>query len=1255
MESRVNLLKLNSDYVLNSSNSGFSYHLFEVLGYGGSSIVYRAFYLLNGIRKNVLIKELFPLELSANHRLVREDNGNIRVNTQLPLQESEKAQVEYDRYINIAEVEQETINKLRISIDGKTTEPYFFEQIDQFRANGTVYSVLLSEDGETLSSMIQRHESGTASDLFSNLDDILQCGLRILEALTPVHNRKYLHLDIAPDNIYFSKMSVNGLHVARLIDFNSAYDLIGIAERKETISYKLGYSAYELSPIVNPNDRKLSFATDLFSVVAVLFRLIKGCSTENIKIERINTWKLSSDIPVLRKASEDVIDELNAFFRKGLSNSPMKRFQTIDELKNALLNLIAINSNKYFLLNKYSFANAIRNFVGRSHEIEYVNQHLSHAGYAILTGVGGMGKTSIVSKYVQDYRSQYDTIIALTCNRGYFETVISDVDFPIKGLRRMDEETSEAYYSRKLGIFKQLADERTLLIIDNLDAIEGIDLDEILSLGCKIIITSRADIGSLGLESCSVECMAFDDAATLFRQYVNDVSEDDSLKALFERTGYHTMAIELIAKQIAITGKSLQQYLDSLDNSCSSCWNDVKVRHMKDGRVSSDTVLNLIKAILNIADLTDNQRSVLCALCLCPTTGINKSDFIQIYEAKCVQEIEDLRFWGWITTGTDKKIYVHPVVAEAVNSYREETGEDIAPFINNVNNVLLSDNSVLRSILLQKIELGEAVLRRSGKIDPLVAIKYANNLGELYRLSGQYDRAYDYLSKAKNQITQHGYDNELINAIVTNNYALVCIKLNRYTEALMYFDIAIKCVRSVAVDEGINKCEFEVVAINNQAICHRAMGDVQNALGFHFKAKELLKQQPHSDILEAYLDAAIADTYTYLGDFDKAFKFYADAFKTYESQYGLENFKTIRLCINIAVAYSKSGKYKEAISQYKSILTVMKSIGCDDVELASLYKKISVAYWRRRLYDLAEKYCVMALEVEDAMQLPERLSSLNNLAKICAEKKEYEKSIKYYGEILKNLDSSCSPELVCTVFENIAQIFIITEEYEEALTWCKEAFEIYCGFENIPQLACSNLLNSMGYIYYCMGELDKAISYYEKSNEIKRRLRCLKTLEAAAVYHNQGLAYYKKGDYKRSKERSLSAVYLRETLLETPDLSLADSYQNVAIAASKLLQLEEAIKYGHKDLELRRSLVGRENSSVAVSQRNLGSYYYEFEKYEEALVHFLDSLHISAISNLDSPQVLAVVCHMVGECYSKIGNEDKAKYYFAKSEQYAEE
>ena len=47
--------------------------------------------------------------------------------------------------------------------------------------------------------------------------------------------------------------------------------------------------------------------------------------------------------------------------------------------------------------------------------------------------------------------------------------------------------------------------------------------------------------------------------------------------------------------------------------------------------------------------------------------------------------------------------------------------KEIEAIINNVNNVLLSDNSVLRSILLQKIELGEAVLRRSGKIDPLVA------------------------------------------------------------------------------------------------------------------------------------------------------------------------------------------------------------------------------------------------------------------------------------------------------------------------------------------------------------------------------------------------------------------------------------------------------------------------------------------------------------------------------------------------------
>ncbi|MBO4954305.1 MAG: TIR domain-containing protein, partial [Clostridia bacterium] len=95
-----------------------------------------------------------------------------------------------------------------------------------------------------------------------------------------------------------------------------------------------------------------------------------------------------------------------------------------------------------------------------------------------LQGIGGIGKTQIVKQFAQRHQKDYDTIVYATYNGSLKELVLSDTYFDLEPemnrrvLADGSLESDDDFFYRKLEKIKKLADERTLIIIDNFD-VEG--------------------------------------------------------------------------------------------------------------------------------------------------------------------------------------------------------------------------------------------------------------------------------------------------------------------------------------------------------------------------------------------------------------------------------------------------------------------------------------------------------------------------------------------------------------------------------------------------------------------------------------------------------------------------------------------------------------------------------------------------------------------------------------------------------------
>lgn len=210
------------------------------LGQGGFGVTYLA--EQNSLQRKVAIKEFFMKDLSE-----RNADGSIICGTA-----NSRAIVERCRQKFIKEA------RLIASFDN----PHIVKVHDVFDENGTAYYVMDYVEGKTLKEIVDRTPLPEAQAV----NYIKQIG----DALSYIHNRNVLHLDVKPSNILIKSDGT-----AVLIDFgiSKRYDSVGEQTTTTPTGVSKGYA-----PIEQYSQDLTTFtpATDVYALGATLYFAITG-------------------------------------------------------------------------------------------------------------------------------------------------------------------------------------------------------------------------------------------------------------------------------------------------------------------------------------------------------------------------------------------------------------------------------------------------------------------------------------------------------------------------------------------------------------------------------------------------------------------------------------------------------------------------------------------------------------------------------------------------------------------------------------------------------------------------------------------------------------------------------------------------------------------------------------------------------------------------------------------------------------------
>lgn len=158
----------------------------------------------------------------------------------------------------------------------------------------------------------------------------VQIGLDIAQALSFMHSRQYIHRDVKPDNIL---LHPNGL--AKLADLGLAKRLNDDAHLT-AVSQGVGtsyYMSYEQSVNANLVDGR----SDIFALGATLYHLLAGeVPFPGATHEEIIRGKQDDDFYPLQERNPEVPPELTEIITRTLARDPRSRFQSVEELAEAL-------------------------------------------------------------------------------------------------------------------------------------------------------------------------------------------------------------------------------------------------------------------------------------------------------------------------------------------------------------------------------------------------------------------------------------------------------------------------------------------------------------------------------------------------------------------------------------------------------------------------------------------------------------------------------------------------------------------------------------------------------------------------------------------------------------------------------------------------------------------------------------------------------------------------------------------------------
>lgn len=326
--------------------------------------------------------------------------------------------------------------------------------------------------------------------------------------------------------------------------------------------------------------------------------------------------------------------------------------------------------------------------IGRENDLQQIKALLdSDDRVMLVSGIGGIGKTTVAKAFLQQFLPQYKHIAWIEVTSSVKEAFVfnsqlcDSLDLSSRELD-LNPGTSDAVdrgFELIVNRMRQLSG-NNLLIIDNAqEDVEHLQVLDHLSLKpfWKVLVTSRYKLE--GFVEYELDVLKPEAARRLFYLHYKQEFDDGIIQEILEAIGYHTLAIEVVAKTAQARRLKLSEVSDRLKKKGLDISEEanIKIRHSYNQRIPK--VFEYLLKTFDLASLTDFDEWVLTQFSVMPPVYIpyqdNDGENILFLLAKTkdserdqlTDALNDLVSKGWLNWDkTTDSFKVHQVIQEVL-------------------------------------------------------------------------------------------------------------------------------------------------------------------------------------------------------------------------------------------------------------------------------------------------------------------------------------------------------------------------------------------------------------------------------------------------------------------------------------------------------------------------------------------------------------------------------------------------------------
>ncbi|MBR6967798.1 MAG: AAA family ATPase [Ruminococcus sp.] len=528
-----------------------------------------------------------------------------------------------------------------------------------FEANETAYCDVVCFGGTTLNRL----------DDLSLLQYIELCAT-VAKTVGCYHKAGYLCLDLKPENIFVMQNSEDDIitQLVELIDFDSVRE-VGYVGSDGVISYTREWAAPEQTGSFAP--QRIGKAADIFTLGELVFFLLFGRHSTDREHRGFSKYPFDETPKNFRRYTDrpDIRSLFSRLFRGTIRSSASNRFAGMDEVVKLLEALADELRRRDYVIPKLPAVSP--NFVGRDKELEALAESLKKSRTVFVTGIGGIGKSTLVKNFIDRSRESYDVIVYLEFDGDFVRTFCDDRQLQLSTITRLDSESAEEYFERKLTHFERICgNKKVLFVLDNFSGRITKELSRIFDLGYDTVIVTRNQPPKNSF--AFIEIGAISDRTELFRLIALDLErpltkdERTAFAEIIDLVQGHTLVLELIARQIASGRLGIQTALGLIRQHGFSRFSAEKIGNYKDGEEVYDTLRNIVTALFDASSMTAAELAAMKTLSLLDVRGL-EAELVERILKLNVETVQNLGQQGWLIS--DGRVKVHPVIAETMQNH----------------------------------------------------------------------------------------------------------------------------------------------------------------------------------------------------------------------------------------------------------------------------------------------------------------------------------------------------------------------------------------------------------------------------------------------------------------------------------------------------------------------------------------------------------------------------------------------------------